>query len=50
MSISEGSLANAANFNAAFVSKTATGTIQEVQTFNKEQTLKHISTPAEVKE
>lgn len=46
MSISEGSLANAANFNAAFVSKTADGTVAGAQTFDKAQTLKQIATPA----
>lgn len=46
MSISDGVLANATNFNAAFASKTSANTLSEEQTLEKSIVLKEISTPS----
>jgi len=46
MAISNGAAATAANFNAAFASKSTANTLSEAQTFEKELILKEISTPS----
>lgn len=46
MSIATGANATAANFNAAFASKTSVNTLAEVQTMEKQVVIKEIATPS----
>jgi hypothetical protein len=46
MSVSNGQLANAATFNGAFVSKTSDQTVSGKLTFDKELTVKELTTPS----